>query len=314
MKSFLFLVKKKDMLSFTLRHCEYFEAVARHGGIAQAARALGISQPAVAQGLDRLEELTGLTLFHRRHARGADLTVQGRAFRRATAKLLATAGEVEREAVSLAANLAGLLRLGCFHTLAPFCLAALVRDYRRQRPNAILETSEDRHEILISQLKSGLMDLAILYNMDLADEALHLTQLACLPPRVLLSADHPLANESSIWLQELAGQPFILFDGAGSSAYFRGIIAAHGLNCPVVMRCQSMESVRSAVGNGLGFSFTGMRTASDLSHDGHRFVSLPIADDVATLDVVLACREDTRDSALVGDFSEFCRQLFRQLI
>ncbi len=302
------------MLSFTLRHCEYFEAVAETGGIAQAAQLLGISQPAVAQGIDRLEERTGLVLFHRRHARGADLTVQGRAFRLAARRLLASAAELEREALALAANLAGILRIGCFHTLAPFCMAALARGYRERRPDVVLETSEHRHDVLVSALLEGQLDLVILYDMDLPVAGMWTISLARLAAQVLLPAGHPLARHKRIRLADLANEPFILFEGAGSSDYFRGIVARQGINPPVAMRCQSMESVRSAVGNGLGFSFTVMRTASEITHDGHRVVVLPIDGEASSLDVVLAGSSDSRGSALVKDFSEYCSALFRQLM
>ena len=51
------------MVRFTLRQCAYFRAIAEHGGIAQAARALNMSQPSIAQALEKLEEITNLTLF-----------------------------------------------------------------------------------------------------------------------------------------------------------------------------------------------------------------------------------------------------------
>lgn len=302
------------MLRFTLKQCEYFEAVAEYGGIAQAARALGVSQPAVAQGLDRLEELTGLTLFHRRHARGADLTIHGRAFRAAARRLLTTAAGVESEALAVAANLAGTLRLGCFHTLAPFCVAALVRGYAERRPDVALETSEHRHDGLISGLTDGTLDLAILYDMDLGGTGLRLERLASLTPRVLLPAAHSLASRRRVRLRSLADEPFVLLEGPGSSVYFRTLLAGHGIDPPVAIRCQSMESVRSAVGHGLGFSLTVIRPATDLSHDGHRLVELPIEDDVATLDVVLAGTGDTVASTVAKDFENFCRAQFEQLL
>ena len=48
------------MVRYTLRQCTYFRAVAESGGIAQAARALNISQPSVAQALEKLEDVTRL--------------------------------------------------------------------------------------------------------------------------------------------------------------------------------------------------------------------------------------------------------------
>ena len=67
------------MVRLTLKQCAYFIAVAEQGGIAQASRALNISQPAVAQAIDKLEDQFNFKLFKRHHARGTELTIQGRA-------------------------------------------------------------------------------------------------------------------------------------------------------------------------------------------------------------------------------------------
>ena len=106
----------------------------------------------------------------------------------------------------------------------------------------------------------------------------------------------------------------MLFEGPGSSAYFRSVLTGRMVDPPVVMRCYSTESVRSAVGNGLGFSLTVMRPASGLSYDGHEIVTVPIADDVPPLDVVLASTVATASSELIGSFESFCRELFRRLV
>ena len=68
------------MVKFTIKQCAYFVAVAEQGGIAQASRVLNISQPAVAQAIDKLEALFDFRLFDRHHARGTEMTPQGRAF------------------------------------------------------------------------------------------------------------------------------------------------------------------------------------------------------------------------------------------
>ncbi len=68
------------MFNITIKQCAYFNAVAEQGGIAQASRVLNISQPAVAQAIDKLEHIYGFRLFERHHARGTELTPQGRSF------------------------------------------------------------------------------------------------------------------------------------------------------------------------------------------------------------------------------------------
>jgi DNA-binding transcriptional LysR family regulator len=61
-------------MAMELRHLRYFVAVAQHGGISQAARALHIAQPALTKQIQDLEEELGIVLVERQ-ARGIDLTV-----------------------------------------------------------------------------------------------------------------------------------------------------------------------------------------------------------------------------------------------
>jgi LysR family transcriptional regulator, glycine cleavage system transcriptional activator len=56
-----------------------FEAAARHGGFKNAAAELGVTPAAVSQQVAQLEASLGLALF-RRHARGVELTDEGRAY------------------------------------------------------------------------------------------------------------------------------------------------------------------------------------------------------------------------------------------
>ena len=60
-----------------LRQLRYFQAVAHAGRISEAARQLGLSQPALSIALRKLEEEIGVVLFDRDH-RGVHLTASGR--------------------------------------------------------------------------------------------------------------------------------------------------------------------------------------------------------------------------------------------
>ena len=64
-----------------------FEAVAEEGSFTKAARALGITQPAVSQNIAELEKITGVRLFDR-HRGEVVLTEQGRVFGEYAARIL----------------------------------------------------------------------------------------------------------------------------------------------------------------------------------------------------------------------------------
>jgi DNA-binding transcriptional LysR family regulator len=297
--------------TFTLRQCAYFLAAAEHGGISQAARVLHISQPAVAQALDKLEELLGFLLFERRHARGVVLTVQGRSFLVQARKLLSEAARTEAAARAIAGHRLGEIRVGFFHTLAPFHLARMVSGYRAIAPDVTLVTAELRQDELIAAVAGGAVDLGLTYDMGPMPDTFEQTVLTELEPYIVLPADHRLAARRSVAMAELAHEPMVLFEGPMSGDYYRGLLREHRIDPPIALASTAMESVRSAVGNGLGFSILVMRSANDLSCDGRRLATVRIKDAVARLPVVLLRRADAPPSPLADAFIRHCRDQFR---
>ena len=294
------------MFKLTLKQCAYLVAVAEQGGIAQAARELHISQPAVAQGIGKIEQTWGLQLFVRHHARGAELTPQGRAFVRSARRLLQQAEQTELDAQSIAAHEAGIIRFGCFHTIAPYCLARAIREHRTAFPDVDIEASELLQDEIVSGIETGLLDLALTYDMSLESPSLQRQEVTGLKPQVLLGERHPLAGKRSIALTELADEPYVMFDGPSSRDYFADLLASAGISPPIAVNSKSMESVRSAVANDLGFSLSVMRLSGSGFPDSGRVVSIPIAGKVEPLAIVLLRKSQHDDSDLIGAFAESC--------
>jgi DNA-binding transcriptional LysR family regulator len=303
-----------NMFKLTLKQCAYFVAVAEQDGIAQASRVLYISQPAVAQALDKLEHVFGFRLFERHHARGTELTPQGRAFLRSARDLLRQAERTEHDAVAIAADIAGIVRLGCFHTIAPFYLAQIVGAHREVYPDVEIVSSELRQDEIISGLDTGEIDLALTYDMSLDHCPVERQVVAQLKPFLLLNEHHPRASQASIRLADMAQEPFVMFDGPSSRDFFENILAAHGINPPVAFNSKSMESVRSAVSNGLGFSLSVMRLDHSDTYDGGRVVSVPIVDDINPLAIVLVRKQGAVQSRQIDKFSSFCEEYFKNTV
>ena len=299
------------MFNFTLKQCAYFVAVAEQGGIAQASRVLNISQPAVAQALDKLEQIFDFRLLDRHHARGTELTPQGRAFLDSARTLLKQAERSGHDARAISAGIAGIIRLGCFHTIAPFYLAQIIAAYRQAWPDIKIISSELRQDEIVSSLDAGEIDLALTYDMSLEDYPVRRKVVTRLKPFLLLNENHRLASQSSISLADMAQEPFVMFDGPSSRDYFQGLLAAHGINPRVSFNSTSMESVRSAVANGLGFSLSVMKLNHSTTYDGSRVISIPINDDVDRLAIVLVRKQIAVPSAQVDKFAMFCEDYFK---
>ena len=295
------------MVKLTLKQCEYFVAVAQQGGIAQAARVLNISQPAVSQAIEKLEALCDLQLFFRHHARGTELTPQGRAFLESALSLLDMAERTELHASTIAANLAGTIRFGCFHTLAPYHLAGLISDYQRANAGIRLIPSELLQNELVDQIRSSELDLALTYDMSLTLQNLHVEPLHVLKPFVLLPKGHALARRKSISLRELSHERYVMFEGPSSRRYFEHTLNSQGISPDIAFTAKSMESVRSAVARGFGFALAVMPTDRTDTHDGAHVVSVALSDDIEPLPVVLICQEKALESPLLENFITFCR-------
>lgn len=298
------------MVRFTLRQCAYFRAVAEQGGIAQAARVLNISQPSVAQAIEKLEGITGLTLFERHHARGLTLTLQGRLFLEQVTQLENQAQQVEREASALASETAGEIRLGLFWTLAPFYAARLIRSFADIAPQVQVRAQEMSLPDLAEALRERSLDFAVTYDRGADAVGLSFQPLAELSPMVVVGADHPLAGRSSIDLAELANEPYVMFDAPGSRSYFEELLAEGGIGPTITYTSSSMEAVRSAVAAGFGFTLLVMRPPTTATYGGGEVRTIEISNKVRPLRVVLASREGVHQGRIARRFSQHAADWF----
>ena len=299
------------MVRYTLKQLYYFSAVADQGGIAQAARVLNLSQPAIAQALNKLEDQYQLRLFVRQHSRGVELTSQGRQLYRMAQELLLQAQQQETSMRLSASGKSDTIRLGCFHTLAPFYMIPLIQQLKQEHADIAVLGEELRQDHLLDKLLNKQLDLAVSYDMGITSSALTKSIIAKQTPHILLSKQHPLAIATSIKAEQLRGQAFVMFDGAGSKDYYQNLLRHLNLQPEIALVSSSMETVRSAVGNQMGFSITVMQPKTNISYDGTELVTLPIDDPCPDLAIVLLRLREVEPSPAMhillsqyDDFSE----------
>ena len=299
------------MVRYTLKQLYYFSAVADQGGIAQAARVLNLSQPAIAQALNKLEDQYQLRLFVRQHSRGVELTSQGRQLYKMAQELLLQAQQQETSMRLIASGKSDTIRLGCFHTLAPFYMIPLIQQLKQEYADIAVLGEELRQDHLLDKLLNKQLDLAVSYDMGITSSALTKSIIAKQTPHILLSKQHPLAIATSIKAEQLRGQAFVMFDGAGSKDYYQNLLRHLNLQPEIALVSSSMETVRSAVGNQIGFSITVMQPKTNISYDGTELVTLPIDDPCPDLAIVLLRLREVEPSPAMhillsqyDDFSE----------
>lgn len=287
---------------YTLRQLSYLVAAADAGSIAAAAAELHVSPSALSEALSELDRALGTPLTVRRRAHGLTLTSSGKAILGRARRLLEAAAALAAGVQAPPGELAGSITIACYPTLAPVILPPLLAEFGGAHPLVQLEISEVTHDQLRGRIESGEVDLAFVYSTLVPGAPLR-RRLFELPAHVLLPADHRLAENQTIDLQELVDDDLILFDAPPSSEHTLSMFTERGLTPKIRHRTANFEAVRTLVGRGLGYGVLVQRVANSRSSEGTPLVTREISPPVAPvgIDVVWSGSAETPDrvSALI---------------
>ncbi|MFM9433485.1 LysR family transcriptional regulator, nitrogen assimilation regulatory protein [Janthinobacterium sp. CG_23.3] len=146
-----------------LRQLRYFVAIADHGSLSKAALALHVAQPALTQQLRQLEEELGAQLLHR-SAQGVLSTDAGKVFYEHAQAILKQVADAKSAVTQSATRPSGSVTLGLPHSISGALALPLLTAARAQYPEITLQLTEELTGNLAEQLKSGRVNLALLFD------------------------------------------------------------------------------------------------------------------------------------------------------
>jgi LysR family transcriptional regulator, nitrogen assimilation regulatory protein len=146
-----------------LRQLRYFVAIVDHGSLSRAARMLHVAQPALTQQLRQLEDELGAQLLHR-SAQGVTSTDAGKVFYEHAQAILKQVADAKSAVTQSAARPSGSVTLGLPHSISGALALPLLMAARAQFPEITLQLTEEITGNLAEQLKSGRLNLAILFD------------------------------------------------------------------------------------------------------------------------------------------------------
>jgi len=243
-----------------LRHLRAFLAVAQHAHFTQAARAIGLAQPALSQHIAQLEETLGVRLFERTR-KGARLTDPGRAFRPRAERVLAELEAARSDAQDFHAVLRGRVVIGAIASIASLRLPVALARFRARYPGIELALREHHSATLMTLLIAGELDLAVIHAgsirgrpaRPLRTPELASTRLAQEDLVLVLPRRHPLAGARSVAFADLAAEPFVVYS-QGST--LRDVViaagAASGFAPRIALEASGNDTVRAFVAAGFG--------------------------------------------------------------
>jgi DNA-binding transcriptional LysR family regulator len=192
-----------------LRHLRYFVAVAEELNFSRAAERLHMAQPPLSVAIRQLEQELGTDLLVRT-TREVRLTDAGQAFLDGARRTLIELERAESDARRTAAGELGRLRVGFSWSERFETLPKLGQAFRADHPDVAMLTEEMWNAKMPAALRSGSIDVAISLCPEVVAECSYLT-LRREPVAALLAARHRAAEASSIPLERLADDRFLMF-------------------------------------------------------------------------------------------------------
>lgn len=146
-----------------LRQLRYFVAIVDHGSLSRAALVLHVAQPALTQQLRQLEAELGAQLLHR-SAQGVLCTDAGKVFYEHAQAILKQVADARSAVVQSTTRPSGSVTLGLPHSISGALALPLLMATRASYPEITLQLTEELSGSLAEQLKSGRINLAVLFD------------------------------------------------------------------------------------------------------------------------------------------------------
>ena len=215
-----------------------FVAVADAGSLRSAARAIGVSQPAISKSLRQLESELRVQLLHRT-TRGIALTHAGKAFLARARAVRSELRKAEDDLESLRGGPDGSVAFGIAPAACMLIVPEAMLQFRRQHPQARVRIVEGVNTALLPLVRDETLDFMVGQKpVAKLDSALRFRPLFRAPLVVAARVGHPLAQARS--LRDLADAQWLMFYKPGTGGMLEQFFGQIGVALPRnVIQCES---------------------------------------------------------------------------
>lgn len=252
-----------------LRQLRQFAAVAETLHFGRAAERLQLAQPALSQGIRKLEAELGVRLFER-SSRRVELSAAGRALAGEVASVMAAVERAAQAARAAGAGRSGRLRLGYTRSSPAGVTSRIVEAFRARFGQVELDTETGYTARNLEGLKSGRLDAAFVCPPLADPQGLVLLPVGEEAFVAVLPRDHRLARRRRLRRTDLLDEPLVTGARERGPGFFDTMFAEiWGAQGPRIVRVEADEEhILRAVAEGVGVSVITESRAATLSIPG----------------------------------------------
>ena len=245
----------RELPNLSVHQLLYVREAARATTWSEAARRLGVTQPALSQGVAEVERRLGVKLFDRR-ARLRTPTPELAAVLRVAEQILSGVDDLDRRLHEMKTGRRGAVRLGMIDTAALGTLAPTVDAFRTNSPDVALTIVVDASVPLSEKVASGELDLAVVVGPNPVIEQLKesLDVTALFAENIYI---YPAVDAAGSGPQNVAPEnwgPWVTYPaGSQSRQLIEAALARRGAAMSVVAESSNPDVLRQMVRLGVGW-------------------------------------------------------------
>jgi molybdate transport repressor ModE-like protein len=283
--------------------------IAEEGSLSAAARAMGLSQPAVTKQVQRMEAELGVPLLARARHGQAEFTPAGERVLAFARETLARLQALEEELALLKEVKRGRLTLAASTIPGEYLLPRLLATFRTEAPQVEVQMTISDTADVVAKVLAGAADLGVIGSR-LERPGLRLERFVEDEIVLVVHPAHPFARRQSVTAAELRDQPLVLREeGSGTRrSVERALLAAHASlqKEQVVLTLGSTQAILQAVAQGLGIGFASVRATAQAQAAG-LLVGIRLADVDLRRHLYLAYLPQRAGDPAVARFLQFAR-------
>lgn len=236
-------------MKFSLRQLEVFVAVGRTESVSRAAEKLPLSQSATSTALGELERQFDLQLFNR-VGKTLRLNEMGQQLLPRAVELIDRAKEIE-DLLNGHSGF-GSLNIGATLTIGNYLATLIVANFLQKHPESQIRLQVHNTSTIVQQVAHFELDLGLIegdcHHPDIEVQPWLEDELV-----VFCCADHPLAKQKSVGLEQLLAEPWIVREkGSGTRETFDRAFQNHHAKLNIRLELEHTEAIKRAVESGLG--------------------------------------------------------------
>lgn len=239
------------------------------GSFTKAAEALGYTQSSISQMIASLENELGIKLLTRSRT-GVKLTIEGTELYPFIDRCILQYRAMQEKANEIKGLETGIIRVGTISSITCHWMPQLINGFQKLYPQVQFLFHQGDYSSIQEWIKTGAVDFGFITPPAV-------TNLETLPIKdgemlAVLSSSHPLAARSSVGLEEIAEEPFILLEEGHYSEPINAFHAA-GLQPNIKYTIHDDYAIMTMVEAGLGISILAELM---LRRTNYEIVCLPI--------------------------------------